>query len=131
MSNRDAIRAKFLASPRRGHRETYTTHDGAITVEVAPLSIAGRREIARKAFVGESVDLTRMKLLAIIEMTREPGTDERIFEDTDLDVMLSTLCGDDIDELGELCVKLMNGTKRAQEEAEKNSEGTPSDNASS
>jgi hypothetical protein len=131
MSNRDKIRSAFLNQPKRKQGELVTSSDGEAQVEVRPLSISARRELARKSVVDDVVDMTRMKLYAIGAMCYEPGTDTLVFEDTDIDVMLGQLCGSDVDKLGDLCVKLMNGTAEAKAEAEKNSEGTPSDNSSS
>lgn len=130
---KEALRNAALSRPQF-IRQT-VVHEGN-TYEVRQPSVALRGEIMKAARTqmvkgkkGEdveidasSMDLSRMQAMTVICCTFLPGTDERLFDEADIDALLAMPAGGLFDKLSDMGQKLM--AKKA-EEAAKNSESVP------
>ena len=89
-----AMRAKLVGAPKRFQSELVTLADlDGETIEVRELTVGQREEINRRSMKvnhkTENVefDSERSKIETVIASCYKPGTDERVFEDTDFETM--------------------------------------------
>lgn len=138
MNLRETIRAATL-----GRKSTFDSRlvkldgpDGTpLEVEVRAPSVRARGAILRKAGMlatekpgGEAKQLLveHMQVEAVLQLSYVPGTNQRIFEETDREAMLEWPAGGFVDQLAEVALPMLNVADDEKKELEKNSEGTPS-----
>lgn len=121
---RDALRAALLSGVRKAASELVEV-DG-VTFEVRSPSVLARSLIFKAGDLkdGQPQNLARMQAEVIIRCTYEPGTDTLVFESADVDALLASPSGGAFDKLSTAAMGMMG---RAQEDAAKNSEPTPSE----
>lgn len=124
MSLKDKIRSATLGATNAFRKEIVEVNGSQI--EVRQLSIGERNRISAEARKNEdSTDPKRQfGIRALLCMCYEPGTDTRIYDETDLDVMLATPAGGWVDTLLDKCIRLLN----VGDDAAKNSEATTEGN---
>lgn len=116
MSPRDKIRAKTIGLPKTFAREKVTWN--GVEVEVKQPSMGERNEL--KEFLegdGDDINLNNFMIICAIRFTMVPGTDERVFEDSDYKEILEHPTGSFIDTFGPVALRLLNVSV---EDAEKN-----------
>lgn len=119
MGKRDDIRKATLGAASATKRETVEVNGQ--TVEIRQLSLARRDVVYERARDAKGkFQAAGLAAAAIIEMVYDPETDERVYETADFDALVGQEAGGWADTLGQKCIQMMNGTKEAQEEAEKN-----------
>lgn len=133
---RDEIRAATLGAAPQFKNKLVCVNGQQI--EVRQPSIGDRQEIARKSVevkagaAGQepvyAVNGLEMRLQGIIACCYVPGTNERVFDGTDYDVLRAQPSGSFVDVLGEAVLELMNVES---EPDTKNSETTESGNGCS
>lgn len=138
------LRNHFLAGPKAQHE--LVEYRGKV-LEVRQPTLELRGEIQRAARIDVetdeetpeskraaqrgkikakvSIDVTRMEVLAVINLTYFPGTDVKVFNDVDFKSLSSQVTGGPAAMLGDAAMRLMN-VKALLENAEKKSEATPS-----
>lgn len=123
-SLRDGLRAAGLKS-REGKKVIVTFEDQEY--EVRAPSVRARSKILAAAGVvsadddkkkKKDPDAGKMQVACVIACTFAPGTDERVFEDADLETLLDDPAGGIVDALGEHALKFLNAS--ADKEAAKN-----------
>jgi hypothetical protein len=126
-SAKDKIRAATVGSKRQFRSEVAIVN--GVEIELRQPSIRVRKEIvALSKNEDGQVEMLEFLQRALIECAYVPGTDERIFDETDYDTINEHPTGGWVDKLTDKLLVLVN--IRADEIA-KNSEGTASDNFSS
>ena len=126
-SQRDKIRAATLGKSKKLESRTITI-DGQ-QVELRQPTVKIRNQLLRYAATPEcDVDFNDFLLRAVIQCAYVPGTNERVYEDEDYDVLAERPTNDFVDEFSETIMGLMNVTPG---EVEKNSNGTGNGNSSS
>ncbi len=125
-SMRDALRAAGLKS-REGKRITVVFEDQEY--EVRAPSVRARSKILTAAGLVDTddqkgkgkktqADAGKMQVCAVIACTFAPGTDERVFEDADVETLLDDPAGGIVDAVGEHALKFLNAS--ADKDAAKN-----------
>lgn len=121
-SAREALRSAGLKS-REAKRVTVVFEDQEY--EVRAPSVRARAKILDRAGLTETdekkknkADAGKMQVLCVIACTFAPGTDERVFEDADLETLLDDPAGGIVDALGEHALKFLNAS--ADKDAAKN-----------
>jgi len=107
-SVRDKIRAATVGSKKQ-YRKELVELEGA-QVEVRQLSLLERRDYMSASLDKESnsVDLLKLQVNAIISSCYVPGTDEKVFEDTDEKAIGNSITGGYADTLWEAIQRLSN-----------------------
>ena len=121
---RDEIRAKVFSSDVF-EREEITAF--GIEIEIRQTTLGRVLELQEKL----QEDRKGAIGLAFIEFCYIPGTDERLFDDTDLDSILNLPFGKDFQRVQDAINKLMGVDEKAIQDAEKNLGDVPSDTTSS
>jgi len=108
-SLRDQIRAATI-----GGRKTFNTEIvevNGVKVECRQMSIKDRARLVADTEVEgqpDKVDTEKWQILNIIRNCFVPGTDERVFEETDYEVLASQPCRSWVDELSQVLMRLNN-----------------------
>ncbi|HOR28362.1 MAG TPA: hypothetical protein PLG73_10110 [Candidatus Sumerlaeota bacterium] len=119
MGLRDQIRSATVGASKVFPSEQATACGQ--NIEIRQPTLAGRDQIYEKAKDAKGTfQGARLAAAALIGMCYVPRTDERVFDDADFDTLVAMPAGGWADDLGNRCIRLMNGTKEAQEEVEKN-----------
>ena len=105
MSTRNQVRSALLSKSE--FRKEVVEYNG-IKVEIRQPSVKGRQKILRDATVDGTIDSMEFLTRSVIENTYMVGTDERVFEDADYDVLVNKPTGGFLDKFGEKCAELMN-----------------------
>lgn len=79
-----------------------------VKVEIRQPSYKARREIMKRARDGDNIDPFEFLVWAVIENTYVESGDEKVFEDTDYEALVSRPVGGFIDKFGEKASELMN-----------------------
>jgi hypothetical protein len=112
MSNklRDKIRTATLGAKKRYSSEIVDFND--VQIEVRQLSIADRNDYMTKALdaTGKNADILKLQINSVIVSSYVPGTDEKVFEDTDYEVISKSIAGGYADVLWEAIQRLNNFT---------------------
>ncbi len=120
---RDKIRSQVFSSDKF-KREEVTAFGTKIEIRQATLGrvleLQEKLQKDRKGAIG----------LAFIEFCYVPGTDERLFDDGDLDLILGLPFGEDFQRVQDVINKLMGVREEDVKAAEGNSPETPADTTS-
>lgn len=98
--------------------------DGQLAqVEVREPGLKQRAAIYRAAGIApgaesEGIDMAQLQVEAVVALTYEPGTNVKVFADTDKPALLAQLSGGFVDDIFEVASELMNQAK--EEEVSKN-----------
>lgn len=96
---------EVTGSDGRTYTETVITGYGdPVTVEVRQPSLVQRNKLVK----GAGDDQMRLVALLTISQVYVPGTNERVFEETDYDSLLETPAGGFVDQFAEVAMELMN-----------------------
>jgi len=129
------MRAALLGRPKQFKRRMVTVRmaegEEPVEVEVRQPTIRERSEIGRQCVqvieqggrTATAVDGFKLRLRSVLVCCYVPGTDERIFEDADLENLAGYPSGCYVDELAETALELQNLSDA--EDAGKNSKATP------
>jgi hypothetical protein len=111
MSNtdlRNKLRAKTVGA-KKDFRRTEVEFDG-LNYEFVQPTLRGRKTIIEKSRNADGdTDDVLLSIYAVIELTVIPGTEERIYEDTDLESMLNSPAGSFVDVFAGKAVSVMLG----------------------
>ena len=112
MSNklRDKIRTAIVGAKKRYSSEIVDFND--VQIEVRQLSISDRKDCMSKAIDTKTqvADILKLQVHSVIASSYVPGTDEKVFEDTDYDVISDCISGGYADVLWEAIQRLSNFT---------------------
>lgn len=116
-SLRDIIRSATVGSKKK-YRTEIVELDG-VKLEVRQLSLSDRREYIEKSIDTQTkqADLLKLQIYAILSSCYVPGTDERVFDETDFNTISNSISGGYADILWEAIQRLSNFTV---DEAKKN-----------
>ncbi len=118
-TKRDEIRSKIFSS-KAFKREEVEVYGTTIEVRQAPLG----RVLDLQGMFGE--DKKSAISLALIEFVMVPGTDEPVFDEGDVELILGLPFGDDFQALQAKINKIMGVSEEDVKDAEKNLEETTS-----
>ncbi len=121
---RDNIRAQVFSTDvfEREEVEAFGT-----TIEIRQTTLGRVLELQEKLKDDRKVAIG----LAFLEFCFVPGTDERLFDDVDLDLVLGLPFGKDFQKVQDVINKLMGVTEKDIKDAEGNSDETSDDTTSS
>jgi hypothetical protein len=105
MSKRDAIRSKTVGSAKIFKKEIVTV-DGE-QIEVRQLSVGDRKKVLARSSKNGEVDPLDFQIWAIISTCYVPETEEKLFEDTDYNVLSEQPTGGFVDELSKVAVSML------------------------
>jgi hypothetical protein len=105
MSARDKLRAKSVGAAKRFRKEVVTV-DGD-DFEVRQLSVRDRMDVYNRATKNGVLDPLQFQIWAVISTVYVPGTDERVFEDTDYESLVKQPTGSFVDKLSEAAVNML------------------------
>lgn len=88
-----------------------------VEVEIRQPSYEARKEVMDRAKEDGGINPLLFLVWAVIENTYLKGTDEKIFEDTDYDALVSRPVGGFMDKFGEVAATLMNVNEDIAEKA--------------
>lgn len=113
MSNnklRDKIRTATVGAKKRYSSEIVDFNE--VQIEVRQLSISDRKDYMSKAIDTKTqvADILKLQVHSVIASSYVPGTDEKVFEDTDYDVISDCISGGYADVLWEAIQRLSNFT---------------------
>lgn len=114
-SVRDQLRAKVFSSENTVFKRKALTYKGA-ELEIKQPSL----EEVTGMF--DQPDSTSRAIYLLIHLAYIPGTDERVFEDTDFDTLKAMPYGPEMTDIQDMISEFFRGNAK---EAEKNSEATP------
>ena len=105
-SKRDELRAKTLSdAPKFRHK--IVEYKGE-RYEIRQPTVRARMEIVKRGVSGTGiVDGLVVMVWAVIYNTYVPGTDERVYDESDYDVLVARPAGGFIDSFGEVAADLM------------------------
>lgn len=105
---RDAIR-KATIGAQKNFKKVVHEYEGQ-KVEFRALTVADRDKIREKATDEKgNIKGAAFQVWAIIFMTYEPDTDNRVFEEADYDNLMAQPAGGFVDEFAEKALKLLGG----------------------
>lgn len=111
MSVRDKIRAASVGAKKNFRSELVTWGEGedAIEVEIRQPSVKERRQLMR-AVTDETGEIDGQELLiwAVINQTYVPGTNEKVYDASDYDSLVSSPTGSYVDRFGQVALEVMN-----------------------
>lgn len=127
MANRDELRS-ITVGKKPAFAKEIVEWEGK-KFEIRQPSIRSRRELRSKATSVKDgdvvVDFFNFLIWAVIENTFVPDTDEKVFEETDYDLLMDFPTGGFMDTFGEVAAKLLNveveTKKKLSEQTEKDS----------
>jgi hypothetical protein len=96
MSARVSIRAAVLKS---SVRPTQSFSINGVEVELRTPSVQDRSKIYAKAMKGDTLDTAELSVAAALACTFVQGTDEKVFEEADREVLKDAASGSDLDKL--------------------------------
>ena len=105
MSKRDALRSLTVGKSKIFKKEIVTV-DGA-EIEVRQLSVGERKRVLNRSSKNGEVDPLDFQIWAIISTCYVPGTEEKLFEDTDYNVLSEQPTGGFVDELSKKAVSML------------------------
>lgn len=107
---REKIREATVGSKKRFSSESVTFN--GINIEVRQLSLVDRRDYMTQAIDTQTkqVDMLKLQVYSIIASCYVPGTDEKVFEDTDFNSISNSVTGGYADVLWEAIQRLSNFT---------------------
>lgn len=105
MSVRDKLRSKTVGAAKN-FRKQIETVDGE-DFEVRQLSVRDRMDVYNKATKNSVLDPLQFQIWAVISTVFVPGTDERVFEDTDYESLVKQPTGSFVDKLSEVAVSML------------------------
>jgi len=122
-ATRDEIRARIFSSDvfKREEIEAF-----GITIEIRQTTLGRVLELQAKL----ETDRTKAIGLSFLEFCYVPGTDERLFDEADLDGILALPFGEDFQKVQDVINKLMGVSEKAIQDAEGNLQDTPGDTTS-
>ena len=113
---RDKIRARTVGAKNQFKSELVDYFD--VQIEVRQVDISSRSEYINSAIdKNRNANTLKLQINAVIASCFVPGTDEKVFEDTDYDVISESISGGYCDKLYETVQNLSNLTL---EDAKKN-----------
>lgn len=116
MSTRKSIRDALLGKAPEFKKEV-AEYNG-VKVEIRQPTMKSRREIMNRAQDEKGkTDLFEFLVWAVIENTYVEGSDEKVFEDTDYESLMSRPAGGFMDKFGEVAASLMNVEEDVAEKA--------------
>lgn len=115
MTTKNELREKLLAAS--GIKNSIIRFNG-VEVEIAVPSIKQRNAIIKKCVSEDGLDLEAVASKAIIEFCVVPGTDEKVFEPSDLEALLNAKPGSFADKALEEMLGFL-GLSRSKDELEK------------
>lgn len=108
--NRDTLRQATLGA-KKTFRSEIVEFEGS-SFEIRQPTIKARAELRAKCTStkneGVAFDMFEFLVWAVIHNTFVPGTDERVFDDTDYDSLVKSPTGGFVDEFSEVAAKLIN-----------------------
>ncbi len=126
MTSRDKLRAASVGAKKNFRNQIVEWGD--VEFEVRQPTVGAKSEIMRKARVPMTdnpeeaigkIDYAAMQAWSVIFCTFVPGTDERLFDDTDFNSIIDSPSGGYVEKLGRAAMELLN---EAPIEDAKNSE---------
>ena len=107
MSLRDAIRKATLGSQSEFKKEVVKWN--GVEVELRQPSVKQRQELFKRCVGdGGKIDSLEFMTLGVIACTYVPGTDEKVFDDTDYDGIMARPAGGFLDKFGAQIAELTN-----------------------
>jgi starvation-inducible outer membrane lipoprotein len=105
MSQRDALRSKTVGAPKN-FRSKVVTVDGD-DFEVRQLSVRGRLDVYNRSTKNGILDPLQFQIWAVIATCYVPGTAEKVFDDTDYDLLVDQPTGSFVDKLSEAAIEML------------------------
>lgn len=115
MATRKSVRDALLGQKVEFRKEIVEFN--GTKVEIRQPSYRERKEIMSRSKSGEGIDTFEFLIWSIIENTYLEGTNEKVFEDTDYDILMGKPAGGFIDKFGEVAANLMNVEEDVGEKA--------------
>lgn len=106
MSARDKLRSKTVGKAKN-FRSKIETIDGD-EYEVRQLSVKDRMTVYNKATKNGVLDPLQFQIWAVISTCFVPGTNEKLFDDTDYESLINQPTGGFLDQLSEAAVLMLN-----------------------
>jgi hypothetical protein len=104
---RDDLRAATVGAKVVLKKETVEWN--GLKYEIRQASLAERKLLRQKVFSEDgSIDIFETLVWLVIRQTYVPGTDDRVFEETDYDIFMNNPAGTFVDEFGEIAAKINN-----------------------
>ena len=109
---RDQIRSATVGAKKRFSSESVNVPFTDIKVEVRQLSLSDRRDYMQSSIDSKtnSADILKLQVNAIIASCYVPGTDSKVYEDTDYKSISDSVTGGYADTLWEAVQRLSNFT---------------------
>lgn len=121
MSSRSSIRDALLSAKTEFKSEVVPLN--GVDVEVRQSTVKSRSELMKRSTVDGAVEFGAFLVWGVIYNTYVPGTNEKVFDEQDYDVLMEDPTGGIVDQLGEAISKIMNVSEDLKEKA-KNSTKT-------
>ena len=106
MSVRDKLRSKTVGAPKN-FKSTTVEIDGE-EFEIRQPSVKERMDIFNHSSKDGGVNALDFQLWSVIRTCYVPGTNERVFEDSDYSVLADQPAGSFLDKLGEAAMTMLN-----------------------